>query len=323
VLFKQNINAQNNLVVNGGFEDTIAFIPGLVVLQSMIPPWYNYQLTPDYYSLVYSFAKVYSFDSIIGYSAVAPHEGNGFVGMFMAIRETGAQEYMGGELSKNLIAGRRYCTKFFLKRGVPIFGAPPYASDGFGIYFSKDTIDSAACCTPPYSPQIRNPYGNVIYDTTWIAMEGSFIAEGGERFFIVGNFKDADETVFDPASQYADTYYFFDDFSVWYCDSTTITEVEIDPMLPHQHLPPDTVETPELPLIIPNLLSVYGNSTWQIGNLPPNTEVTLFNALGQLVYHSVNYANNLNAAGLAAGMYFYEVTPALSEKRKGKLVVIR
>lgn len=64
-------------------------------------------------------------------------------------------------------------------------------------------------------------------------------------------------------------------------------------------------------------------STWQIGNLLPNTEVALYNALGQLVYHTVDYANNLNAAELAAGMYFYEVTPALSEKRKGKLVVIR
>ncbi|MBS1659003.1 MAG: gliding motility-associated C-terminal domain-containing protein, partial [Bacteroidetes bacterium] len=78
-----------------------------------------------------------------------------------------------------------------------------------------------------------------------------------------------------------------------------------------------------LPLIIPNLLSAYGNSTWQIGNLPPKTEVMLYNALGQLVFRSENYANELTAAQLAAGMYFYEISPPQREEQKGKLVVIR
>jgi hypothetical protein len=78
-----------------------------------------------------------------------------------------------------------------------------------------------------------------------------------------------------------------------------------------------------LPLIIPNLLSVYGNSIWQIGNLLPNTEVALYNALGQLVYHTVNYANHLTAAELAAGMYLYRISRAAKEDVIGKLVVVR
>jgi hypothetical protein len=95
-------------------------------------------------------------------------------------------------------------------------------------------------------------------------------------------------------------------------------------MLPHQHLPPDTADdNPELPLIIPNLLSVYSNSTWQIGNLLPNTEVALYNALGQLIYRSESYSQNLEVIALAAGMYFYEITPPASDMQKGKLVVIR
>jgi hypothetical protein len=290
----------------------------------MIPPWNAWQSSPDYLSEIYSATHLNSNDSAFSKKYCTPHSGSGFVGEFMIVGGENGQEYFGGMFNTSMKPGRRYCVQYFLKRALSVYGSENWASDGFGIYFSKDSIVSNGWGVPPYAPQIKNPDGNDIYDTSWIAMVGSFIAAGGERYFIVGNFKDADETVVDPPPPFGSTYYFFDDFSVWYCDSTTITEVEIDPMLPHQHLPPDTADqNPELPLIIPNLLSVYSNSTWQIGNLQPNTEVTLFNALGQLVYHTVDYANNLNAAGLAAGMYFYQVTPALSEKRKGKLVVIR
>jgi hypothetical protein len=53
--------------------------------------------------------------------------------------------------------------------------------------------------------------------------------------------------------------------------------------------------------VIPTLLSIYGNSAWQIGNLPVLSKVSLFNAPGQLVYRSENYAHELTARQLAAG----------------------
>ena len=321
---KKELYAQQNLVVNPGFEDTIPFKGGIVCLETMIPPWTCWQITPDYYSTIYSISKVYTDDSVAGIRTLIPHSGYGFVGEGMADATIPNQEYFSGKLVSPLKNGKKYCVEYYLKRGTAVYGVENWASDGFGIYFSQDSLVNDACCLPPYTPQIKNPDGNVIYDTSWIAMSGSFIAEGGERYFVVGNFKDADQTTFDPPSPYASTYYFFDDFSVWYCDSSTITEIEIDRLLPHQHLPPDTADgNPELPLIIPNLLSVYGNSIWQIGNLQPNTEVTMYNALGQLVYRSKNYMNELTAAQLAAGMYFYDITPPQREEQKGKLVVIR
>ena len=317
--------AQANLVINPGFEDTIPWESGEVSLQRMIPPWFAYQGSPDYLSKTYSLTDIYSHDSVFGLKYCTPHSGFGFVGEFLVDKISfGSQEYFGGKLYSSLKAGKRYCLQYYLKRTISVYGTENWASDGFGIYFSKDSFVSTGWETPPYAPQVKNPDGNVIYDTSWIAMSGSFIAEGGELYFIVGNFKDADQTTFDPPSPYASTYYFFDDFSVWYCDSSTITQIDIDPLLPGQHLPKDTaVENPDLPLIIPNLLSVYGNSTWQIGNLQPNTEVTMYNALGQLIFRSENYANELTADQLAAGMYFYEITPPQQEKQKGKLVVAR
>lgn len=320
----QLVLGQVNLVCNPAFEDTIVFQSEFRLLELMIPPWSTWQSSPDYFSKLYSASKSYSVDSVAGIGSLIPRSGHGFIGALMANSYTGDFEYFSGKLTSPLRPAKRYCVNYFIKRGILVYGTENWASDGFGIYFAKDSLVNDTCCLPPYTPQIKNPHGNVIYDTSWIAMSGSFIAEGGERYFIVGNFKDADQTTFDPPSPYASTYYFFDDFSVWYCDSTTITEVEIDPLLPHQHLPPDTVDgNPQLPLIIPNLLSVYGNSTWQIGNLQFNTEITLYNALGQLVYHTVNYANNLNAAELAAGMYIYRISRADKEDVIGKLVIVR
>jgi hypothetical protein len=226
---------QVNLVINPGFEDTIPW-NGYLALQYMIPPCSGWQSSPDYLSEIYSAAEIYTEDSVFGLKHCTPHSGFGFVGEFLVSQPLNHQEYFGGKLSSPMKSNRRYCVEYFLKRATSVYGSENWASDGFGIYFSKDSIVSNGWETPPYIPQIKNPDGNVIYDTSWIAMGGSFIAEGGERYFIVGNFKDADQTIFDPPSPYTITYYFFDDFSVWYCDSTTITEVEIDPMLPHQHL---------------------------------------------------------------------------------------
>ncbi|MBS1658388.1 MAG: gliding motility-associated C-terminal domain-containing protein [Bacteroidetes bacterium] len=306
--------------MNPSFEDTIPFggIGTEFTLSSYIKSWYAVQLSPDYFSTSYSISQWYSDTSGPYYSNVGAMDGSGNVGEFLYSYDLDVHEYFGGSLSSPLQPGRKYCFEFYFKRATFKFHMVDYASDGLGAYFTKDSIrmPPSAYEPLPFVPQVRNPYGNVLFDTVWVPFTGEFIAQGGEKYFIVGNFRSGEETVVSPPPTIgSETYYFFDDFSVWYCDSTTITEIEIDPGLPHQH--------PVLPLIIPNLLSAYGNSTWQIGNLPPKTEVMLYNALGQLVFRSENYANELTAAQLAAGMYFYEITPPQREMQKGKLVVVR
>ena len=316
-------NGQQNLVLNPSFEDTIPFggIGTEFTLSSYINSWYAVQLSPDYFSTAYSIVKWQS-DSVDPYFAnLGAHLGHAYVGQIQYEYQLGYEyhhEYFGGKLLKPLISNKKYCVEFFYKRAY--YGEYDYflSSDQLGIFFTVDSIKMppSAYEPLPFVPQVRNPYGNVLFDTVWVPFTGEFIAQGGEKYFIVGNFRSGEETVVSPPPTIgSETYYFFDDFSVWYCDSTTITEIEIDPGLPHQH--------PVLPLIIPNLLSAYGNSTWQIGNLPPKTEVMLYNALGQLVFRSENYANELTAAQLAAGMYFYEISPPQREEQKGKLVVIR
>lgn len=70
--------------------------------------------------------------------------------------------------------------------------------DGFGAYLGGNLVDTITNCTIPLdyiNPQIKNPLGNVISDTlNWIAITGTFVASGGEKYMLLGNFL-ADNTV--------------------------------------------------------------------------------------------------------------------------------
>src|SRR5690606_23016590 len=69
----------------------------------------------------------------------------------------------------------------------------PYAIDAFGMYFSDATLDTINYCNVALTylqPQIENPVGNIITDTLhWIAITGTFVANGNEKYLVLGNFK--------------------------------------------------------------------------------------------------------------------------------------
>ncbi len=97
--------------------------------------------------------------------------------------------YLKNRLKQQLQAGKRYCAKFY----VNIANSSTYGIDGFGIYFGGDLIDTITKCTIPLtyiSPQVQNPIGNIISDTLdWVPVTGTFVANGTEKYALVGNFK--------------------------------------------------------------------------------------------------------------------------------------
>ena len=99
-------DAQQNLVINPGFEDTIQW-NGYLALQYMIPPWNSWQSSPDYLSKSYASIALHSQDSSFGYKQCTPHSGSGFVGQFLIDKPTNGQEYFGGKLFLPLKEGRR------------------------------------------------------------------------------------------------------------------------------------------------------------------------------------------------------------------------
>jgi hypothetical protein len=96
--------------------------------------------------------------------------------------------YPKNRLKSTLKTGKTYCVKFF----VNITNKSTYAMDGFGAYFGDNSIDTINYCNVPLSyltPQVQNPQGNIITDTlNWVAITGTFTANGTEKFLLLGNF---------------------------------------------------------------------------------------------------------------------------------------
>ncbi|MBX3165655.1 MAG: hypothetical protein KF900_14355, partial [Bacteroidetes bacterium] len=96
--------------------------------------------------------------------------------------------YAKNRLKATLQAGITYCVKFY----VNIANPSTYAIDGFGAYFCGSEIDTINYCFVPLTyltPQVQNPQGNIITDTlNWVAITGTFVANGTEKYLLLGNF---------------------------------------------------------------------------------------------------------------------------------------
>ena len=130
------------------------------------------------------------------------------------------REYIGGILSDTLKQGHEYCVSFY----VSVAEKLKYVVDGIGLFLSTDSaVDYTINTNLSFVPQISNPSGNIIYDTlNWVQISGTYIANGGEKYLTIGNFKDNANTLIDsinnnvPQSRY-ESYLFIDDVSVIDC----------------------------------------------------------------------------------------------------------
>lgn len=97
-------------------------------------------------------------------------------------------EYLGVKLTQPLEAGETYNVSYWLGCADNM----RWAADQIGIYFSTTEIRCYTGFAGPqlnYTPQIVNPVGNFITDTTWQQLTGEFVAAGGEEYIVIGYFK--------------------------------------------------------------------------------------------------------------------------------------
>lgn len=96
--------------------------------------------------------------------------------------------YPRNRLKQKLKANTVYCAKYHIVNT----NNNPYAVDGFGMYFADSTLDTINYCNVSLSyliPQIQHN-GGVITDTlNWIPITGTFVANGTEKYLVLGNFK--------------------------------------------------------------------------------------------------------------------------------------
>jgi hypothetical protein len=97
--------------------------------------------------------------------------------------------YQRNRLKATLQSGKTYCVKFYIN----ICNPSSMGIDAFGAYFGDNTLDTITKGAIPLTyliPQIQNPLNNFITDTLgWVAITGTFVANGTEKHCVIGNFK--------------------------------------------------------------------------------------------------------------------------------------
>jgi len=219
-------NAQN-LVLNPSFEDTIA-CTGTYAMQCKYWYWATYG-SPDYFS---EQPDIFCGTSPVPLSNAGfqyARTGVAYVGLAPFVSTTfpsfaNRREYIGGILSDTLKQGHEYCVSFY----VSVAEKLKYVVDGIGLFLSTDSaVDYTINTNLSFVPQISNPSGNIIYDTlNWMQISGTYIANGGEKYFTIGNFNDDTNTLVDSTSgTLMGAYLFIDDVSVIDC-TVGINEIE-------------------------------------------------------------------------------------------------
>ena len=98
------------------------------------------------------------------------------------------RDYLQGRLYNTLNAGQSYCVTFYTVLG----NYSAYAVSHIGAYLDNGMIDTTVHCDfaqTEYTPQIL--VDSIITDTLhWIKVQGSFVANGTEKFITIGEFFD-------------------------------------------------------------------------------------------------------------------------------------
>ncbi len=227
------VQAQINLVRNPGFENYSICPPSTVFIyaatgwnsiDSNYIPGGTYPFTPCYCDYINSCAPTTSGVSVPNgvYGYQYPHEGNGMVAtrIYDDGRDVGyiAYTYLQGRLVHNLVSGQSYCVTFYIVR----INNSDYAVNNIGAYLDGGFIDTTSHCYAPqteYTPQIVEPA--IISDTlNWTKIQGSFVANGTEKFITIGEFFDtAHIAKIRFASVYSYGGYLIDDVSVIVSDA--------------------------------------------------------------------------------------------------------
>ncbi|MEN8225073.1 MAG: gliding motility-associated C-terminal domain-containing protein [Bacteroidota bacterium] len=126
------------------------------------------------------------------------------------------REYMQTKLACTMQAGKAYYVSFY----VSLADKSRYAIDAIGAYFSTTKIEQNDdnLIDIVGDVHISNTAGQVIKDmVNWKIIQGTYIAQGGEKYITIGNFLANDEVVSDEFTSWEKELasYYIDDISVF------------------------------------------------------------------------------------------------------------
>ncbi|MBP7244271.1 MAG: T9SS type A sorting domain-containing protein [Bacteroidia bacterium] len=283
--------AQINLVPNPSFEDTLNC--DSFHFNQVSSPWFTpTNCTPDYFYGISPTCGNSAFQNPSGFQL--PLDGISYVGIYLAMPLTGigTREYITTELLDTLISGKNYKLEFFISRANAFY----LATDDIGAYLSQQAPNGSGCFYLPLIPQIENPQGNIITDSTnWTSISGIYNAVGGEKYLTIGNFKDSSVTTIIDADNgngdYQNAYYYIDKVSLISLDSLQGIQPSNDVSLLLDIFPTVTNSGSLITINIKSEEQVVAQVYSSDGRLNKNLVFT-------------NGTNYLNTSGMNAGLYF-------------------
>jgi hypothetical protein len=295
------VTVAQNLVVNPSFEQTLSNcgnFGGEGFGTDLIGTWDNANSnpagdscsSPDLFSVcneIFGISVTGMPDNELGwqqartgsrYAGIITHEALG----------SNYREYIQGRTNAPLVAGEVYCVSFFVSKGDNV----PFATNNMGVYFSNTQYLRNAC--PGNSlinevPQLNYACEPLVDTANWVRLQWNYVAEGGEQFFVIGNFFTNSNTqivntgngsILNP---YA--YYYIDDVSITLSENCCYADIDA----------PDSVCVDDavvnLDVLLPNGLNcTVSDSGYWSGPGITDTISGFFNpALAGVGVHTINF----------------------------------
>ena len=226
------------------------------------------------------------FSTLGGGSFQYPESGDGYIGLEL-IKFTNYiyRSIPQIRLTKPLDSGQLYCYTMY----VSLCDSCGRATDDLSVLFTDNPINLNITDTFP-TPQIVH-HGTFLTDKiNWMKYEGTFIAQGGEEYMLIGCFskhEDLDMEVLD-SNLTVNAYYLIDDVSLLECDQVGLNESPISPIT-----------------IYPN----PSNGIFTVENTKPIKHLKIYSSYGQLVLtESPNSVKTtVDLTHLPAGIYLCNI----------------
>lgn len=201
------IKAQQNLVLNGGFEDTLWCQPcGNTSILKLNNCYNASNGTPD--------AMHYCCYNPFSYNPIRARTGWGRVGFYIFdALFTDSREYPELSIKDSLCRNTTYCFTSYFRTINPC----KYISSSVGVKFFNNLQFFPTVNQIPIIPDIQNSNTNIIDTIAYIQLKGIYTASGGEKNIIIGNFNNdinSNLILQYPTNLYNSSYITIDDVSL-------------------------------------------------------------------------------------------------------------
>jgi hypothetical protein len=297
-----------NLVPNPSFEN-YSTCPTNQDQLNYATPWLQpTNNTPDYFNGCANPTLIGTPINIAGYQNAKT--GNAYAGFGSYYNCPDCREYIEVPLIDTLIQNKKYCVSFY----VSLADSSYNGLSSIGAYFSDTLInDQSTPFVLPVVPQINSSLQIPLIDTAnWMLVSDTFVANGGERYMVIGTFASDSQLIVTNIrpnpSNYKWVYYYIDDVSV----------IDIGYV---------GIQSPTLK----NNISLFPNpsdGTFQLkGNFPENSQLHIYNLLGEETIQPISLPQGNQTIpvelSLAGGIYIYRIISGKDMLHEEKLVIVK